>query len=74
MSALPKLPDEAELILTADEVAALLRVKRSTVMDLHRRGALRSLRFNTRAVRFHRDDVLAYVERVREDNTTGGNR
>jgi excisionase family DNA binding protein len=54
-------------ILNADEVAEILRLRRSTVMDLARRGDLPRIKIGRRVL-FVRADVLAHVERLR----TGG--
>lgn len=51
-------------VLTPDEVAALLQVRRSTVMELHRRGDLPSVRIG-KHVRFLSADVLAYLDALR---------
>jgi len=51
-------------LLTGDEAAVLLRVRKSTVMDLARRGVVPSVRIG-RAVRFVEADLVAYVDRLR---------
>ena len=50
-------------VLTADEVAALLRMKRSWVYTAARSGELPHVRLG-RAVRFRRSAIDAYLERV----------
>jgi excisionase family DNA binding protein len=50
----------AAAIMTADEVAGLLRLRPSTVADLARRGDLPSVKLG-RHRRYLRDDVMAYV-------------
>jgi excisionase family DNA binding protein len=51
---------EEATVLTADEVAALLRVSTKTVLSLARTGALPGEKVG-RAWRFLRSDVLGYV-------------
>jgi excisionase family DNA binding protein len=52
-------------VMSADEVAVLLHVRRSTVMNLYRRGALPALRISPRCIRFLRADVIAYLAYLR---------
>jgi len=52
-------------ILTAREVAGLLRLRESTVGDLARRGELPSVKLG-RHRRFVRDDVFAYINAQRQ--------
>jgi excisionase family DNA binding protein len=55
--------------MTADQVAELLQLRRSTVEDYARRGLLPSLKLG-RHRRFVRSDVEASIARLR-DETTG---
>ena len=50
-------------VLTADEVAALLRMKRSWVYAAARSGELPHVRLG-RAVRFRRSAIDAYLDRL----------
>lgn len=49
---------------TADELAAILRVSRKTVLRMARRGALACHQFG-RTRRFRRQDVEAFLQRSR---------
>jgi excisionase family DNA binding protein len=51
-------------LLTADEVAELLNIPRSTVSEYARRGVLPSIKLG-RHRRFVRSDVAAAIERLR---------
>lgn len=51
-------------LLTAEDVAELLHVPRSTVSDYARRGALPSIKLG-RHVRFVRSDVADAIEQLR---------
>jgi excisionase family DNA binding protein len=51
-------------LLTADEVADLLHIPRSTVSDYARRGVLPSIKLG-RHVRFVRSDVAEAIEQLR---------
>jgi excisionase family DNA binding protein len=51
-------------LLTADEVAELLNIPRSTVSEYARRGVLPSIKLG-RHRRFVRSDVSAAIERLR---------
>ena len=51
-------------LLTADDVAELLHVPRSTVSDYARRGVLPSIKLG-RHVRFVRSDVVDAIEQLR---------
>ncbi len=53
------------LLLTTGEVADLLGVSRTTVYDLIRTGRLASVRIG-RSRRIHRDEIVAYIGRLRE--------
>ena len=55
-------------LLTADELAALLLVRKSTVEDYARRGLLPSLKLG-RHRRFVRSDVIQTIDELRR--TTG---
>lgn len=58
-----------ERLLSAEEVAEYLGVSRATVMDLsqgrHGPNRLPAIHINKRVVRFHPDDVKAYVDAQR---------
>jgi len=49
-------------VITVDELAELLRVDRKTIYSLIARSELPGVRRLGRAVRIHRDTVLAWVE------------
>jgi excisionase family DNA binding protein len=51
-------------LLTAEEVAGLLHIPRSTVSDYARRGVLPSIKLG-RHVRFVRSDVADAIEQLR---------
>lgn len=51
-------------VLTADEVAELLRVNRKTVYEAFHRGQLPGHRIGNR-IRFHRDEVLSLLRQER---------
>ena len=51
-------------LLSADEVAELLHIPRSTVSDYARRGVLPSIKLG-RHVRFVRSDVAEAIEQLR---------
>lgn len=55
-------------LMTADQVAALLQMRRSTVEDYARRGMLPSLKLG-RHRRFIRSDVEASIARLRDAST-----
>jgi excisionase family DNA binding protein len=55
---------EASEILTKDEVAALLRLRPSTVDDMARRGDLPSIRLG-RHRRYLRSDIEEFIQRLR---------
>lgn len=48
-------------LLTADEVAALLKIRKDYVYDAAQAGQLASIKFGHQTVRFRRCDVEAYV-------------
>ena len=54
----------AEPLLTADDVAGLLGVKRSTVYELTRSGRLPAVKVG-RAIRFLRPDLEAWLDHQR---------
>lgn len=54
-------------LLTADQVAELLQMRRSTVQDYARRGLLPSLKLG-RHRRFVRSDVEAAIARLRNSS------
>jgi excisionase family DNA binding protein len=62
-------PALGERLLSADEVAEYLGVQRATVLDLsqgrHGPNQLRAIHINKRVVRFHPEDVKAYVDAQR---------
>ena len=57
-------PCELDELLTAEEVAELLHVPRSTVSDYARRGVLPSIKLG-RHRRFVRSDIADAIERLR---------
>lgn len=59
----------AETIMTADDVANLLKMPRSTVEDYARRGMLPSFKLG-RHRRFVREEVVAAVEALRRPSAT----
>ena len=60
-------PCELDELLTAEEVAELLHVPRSTVSDYARRGVLPSIKLG-RHRRFVRSDVVYAIERLRRQS------
>jgi len=60
----------AEVIWTEQETANFLRLRKSTVADMARRGDLPSIRLG-RHRRFLQDDVIAYVEQQRDRPSRG---
>ena len=60
-------PCELDELLTAEEVAALLHVPRSTVSNYARRGVLPSIKLG-RHRRFVRSDVVYAIERLRQQS------
>jgi excisionase family DNA binding protein len=64
----PSLLDE---LMTSDQVAAALLVRRSTVEDYARRGVIPSIKLG-RHRRFIRADVTAAIERLRSGPRTHG--
>ena len=57
-------------LMTADQVAELLQMRRSTVEDYARRGLLPSLKLG-RHRRFVRSDVEAALARLRANGASG---
>jgi len=57
-------------VMTADQVAALLLIRPSTVADYARRGVLPSIKLG-RHRRFVRPDVLAAIEELRVAQQSG---
>lgn len=54
--------EQPELLLTIDEVAALLRLKRTAARDaLAADGAPRAIRLNARCVRYFHSDVVEWL-------------
>ena len=51
--------------LTADELAAFFRVKRSTIHSWRRRGLIPSIRVTRRPVLFELDEVLRELKRFK---------
>ena len=47
---------------TVDQVAAALGMHPKTVLEVYRRGDLPGIKLGARTLRFHPDDVAAYVE------------
>lgn len=60
----PRAPDVLGEILTAQQVAELLWMQRSTVEDYGRRGVIPSIKLG-RHRRYIRSDVVALIERLR---------
>lgn len=54
-----------EQLLTARQVAELLGLSASTVLDWFEAGKLPGFRLNGRAVRFRRTEVLEWLEQQR---------
>ena len=50
------------VLLTAEDVSDLLQVDTSFVYKLSKAGRLKSVRLGPRCVRFHPDDLRAYIE------------
>jgi len=67
MSDEPRTHDCLDELLTADQLAEILLVRKSTVEDYARRGVLPSLKLG-RHRRFIRSDVLSAIERLRNDD------
>lgn len=59
-----RVPDVLGEILTAQQVAELLRMQRSTVEDYGRRGVIPSIKLG-RHRRYIRSDLVALIERLR---------
>ena len=53
--------DDAEAVLTVDELAELLRVNRKTVYEAYRRGEIPGGRRIGRSIRFARSIVVAWL-------------
>lgn len=53
---------QPEALLTADEVASWLKVKKSWVYDAHARGELPGLKVGKQHLRFRRADIEAYLD------------
>jgi excisionase family DNA binding protein len=60
----PEPPDLLGEILTSEQVAQLLAMRRSTVEDYARRGVLPSIKLG-RHRRYLRSDVVSTIERLR---------
>ena len=56
----PARGDDLPAVMTADEVAALLRVDRKTVYDAVKDGTLPALRLR-KVIRFSREEVLQFL-------------
>jgi excisionase family DNA binding protein len=59
-----RVPDVLGEILTAQQVAELLRMQRSTVEDYGRRGVIPSIKLG-RHRRYIRSDLVTLIERLR---------
>lgn len=59
-----RVPDVLGEIMTAQQVAELLRMQRSTVEDYGRRGVIPSIKLG-RHRRYIRSDLVALIERLR---------
>jgi len=57
-------PDVLGEILTAQQLAEMLRMQRSTIEDYGRRGVIPSIKLG-RHRRYIRSDVVAVIERLR---------
>ena len=64
-------PREIPKLMTADEVARLLRVSGRTVFALVERAELPAARFG-RCVRFDPCDVMKYIERAKQKGAPHG--
>lgn len=54
-------PAELPKLLTADDVAKLLGRHPRTIANLAKAGDLRGIRLGRRTLRFHPEDVAAYI-------------
>jgi len=59
-----RVPDVLGEILTAQQLAEMLRMQRSTIEDYGRRGVIPSIKLG-RHRRYVRSDVVALIERLR---------
>jgi len=50
-------------LLTADDIAAMLKVKVQTVYTMARRGDLEKVKLSRKCLRFRADDVERFIER-----------
>ena len=66
-----KCPREIPELMTAPEIARLLRVSGRTVFALVERGELPAARFG-RCVRFDPSDVKQYIERAKQKGVPHG--
>jgi excisionase family DNA binding protein len=66
--------DQLPLMLTADEVAVLLRKSRKAVYTMVERGQIPHVRINPRSVRFERDELLAWIGKRRVPSPGGSGR
>lgn len=55
--------EQKSRLLTAEDIAAMLRVKVQTVYTMARRGELEKLKLSRKCLRFRADDVERYIER-----------
>lgn len=71
----PPLPrsDDLPMVMTAEEVAALLRVDRKTVYDAVKDGTLPALRLR-KVIRFCREEVLQFLRGNTRPRSSRSNR
>jgi excisionase family DNA binding protein len=50
-------------LLTAEEIANMLKIKVQTVYTMARRGELEKVKLSRKCLRFRADDVQRYIER-----------
>lgn len=70
----PPLPEPLPYLLTADDMAALIRTTRKTIYNLAEQGALPGVTRVGGRLRFSRDVVLRWLEKLRTGPTTPGAR
>ena len=57
-----------EELITAGEVAKILKVSKATVYTLAQLGVIPCYRIGERSVRFKLSEVMEYLDRVRNDS------
>ena len=50
-------------LLTAEDIAEMLKIKVQTVYTMARRGELEKVKLSRKCLRFRADDVQRYIER-----------